>query len=77
MAVFWVTEALPIAVTALLPVFLFPVIGLMSVADASKQYINVSPANDIIPGFSLPFKYRSKKRGKSQQLKPQSVGWDF
>ena len=42
MAVFWVTEALPIAVTALLPVFLFPVVGIMSVADAAKQYINVS-----------------------------------
>ena len=42
MAVFWITEALPIAVTALLPVFLFPVVGLLSVKETSKQYINVS-----------------------------------
>lgn len=40
MAVFWVTEALPISVTALLPVFLFPVVGILSVKDASQQYIN-------------------------------------
>ena len=42
MAVFWITEALPIAVTALLPVFLFPIIGLLSVKATSQQYINVS-----------------------------------
>ena len=41
MAVFWITEALPIAVTALLPVFLFPIIGLSSVKATSQQYINV------------------------------------
>ena len=42
MAVFWITEALPIAVTALLPVFLFPIVGLLSVKATSQQYINVS-----------------------------------
>ena len=42
MAVFWATEAFPIAVTALLPVMLFPMTGLMPGKQVSKQYINVS-----------------------------------
>ena len=42
MAVYWATEAFPIAVTALLPVMLFPMTGLMSGKDVSKTYINVS-----------------------------------
>jgi len=42
MAVFWITEALPIAVTSFIPVFLFPIVGLVSIKDASKEYINVS-----------------------------------
>lgn len=41
MAVFWVTEALPIAVTSLLPVILFPMVGLMYAKDVSSTYINV------------------------------------
>lgn len=40
MAVFWVTEALPIAVTSLLPVILFPMVGLMYAKDVSSTYIN-------------------------------------
>ena len=42
MAVFWITEALPIPVIALIPVFMFPIIGLLSVKEASQQYVNVS-----------------------------------
>lgn len=42
MAVFWVTEALPINVTALLPVFLFPVVGVMSAGDVAAVFFNVS-----------------------------------
>lgn len=40
MAVFWITEALPIAVTSLLPVFLFPMVGLLTVNETSQQYLN-------------------------------------
>lgn len=40
MAIFWITEALPISVTSLLPVFLFPMVGLLSVKATSQQYIN-------------------------------------
>jgi sodium-dependent dicarboxylate transporter 2/3/5 len=42
MAIFWITEALPIAVTSLLPVFLFPMVGLLTVKATAQQYINVS-----------------------------------
>ncbi|OWF50270.1 solute carrier family 13 member 2-like [Mizuhopecten yessoensis] len=40
MAIFWITEALPIAVTALLPVVLFPVVGIMNAKDISTAYVN-------------------------------------
>ncbi|KAK3609774.1 hypothetical protein CHS0354_022636 [Potamilus streckersoni] len=39
MAVYWATEAFPIAVTALLPVMLFPMTGLMTGTQTSKMYI--------------------------------------
>ncbi|MCB2206480.1 DASS family sodium-coupled anion symporter [bacterium] len=38
MAVWWMTEALPIPVTALLPLLLFPAFGMMSVTDAAAPY---------------------------------------
>ncbi|KAJ8256619.1 hypothetical protein COCON_G00187710 [Conger conger] len=40
MAVYWCTEALPMAVTALLPVVLFPVFGIMRSREVSIQYLN-------------------------------------
>ncbi|KAL5015789.1 hypothetical protein ScPMuIL_005378 [Solemya velum] len=39
-AVFWITEALPIAVTSLLPIFLLPVTGVMGAKDVSSAYMN-------------------------------------
>ncbi|PVD33366.1 hypothetical protein C0Q70_04620 [Pomacea canaliculata] len=39
MAVYWLTEALPLPVTALLPVVLFPLLGVMPVAAVCKNYI--------------------------------------
>lgn len=36
MAVYWCTEALPLAVTALLPAVLFPLFGVMQSEDVSK-----------------------------------------
>lgn len=41
MAVYWLTEALPLPVTALLPVVLFPLLGVMPVAAVCKNYIKV------------------------------------
>lgn len=40
MAVFWVTEALPISVTALLPVFMFPLAGVLSAKEVGKVFFN-------------------------------------
>jgi sodium-dependent dicarboxylate transporter 2/3/5 len=38
MACWWVTEALPLAATALLPLLLFPVLGLASASEAAAPY---------------------------------------
>jgi len=38
--VLWVTEALPLAVTALLPVAMFPPLGVLSTAQAAANYLN-------------------------------------
>ncbi|EHR62155.1 SLC13 family permease [Saccharomonospora cyanea] len=43
MAVWWVTEALPLAATALLPMVLFPFFGVSDIGDAAAPY-----ADDII-----------------------------
>ena len=37
-AVWWITEALPLAVTALLPIVLFPISGGLSLADTTVSY---------------------------------------
>ena len=38
MAFWWITQAIPLAVTALLPVTLFPVLGLTSLKAAAESY---------------------------------------
>lgn len=38
MAAWWITEAIPIAVTSVLPIILFPVTGAMKAADATASY---------------------------------------
>ncbi|HSG46191.1 MAG TPA: DASS family sodium-coupled anion symporter [Longimicrobiales bacterium] len=40
MAAWWITEAVPIPVTALLPLVLFPGLGVLSMADAAAPYAN-------------------------------------
>lgn len=40
MAVWWITEALPLAVTSLLPVALFPLLGIMDGKTVSATYFN-------------------------------------
>ncbi len=40
MAVWWMTEALPLAATSLLPLVLFPVFGIMPAGDTAAQYMN-------------------------------------
>lgn len=38
MALWWVTEAVPIAVTALLPIILFPLLGVMDIGSTTAAY---------------------------------------
>jgi solute carrier family 13 (sodium-dependent dicarboxylate transporter), member 2/3/5 len=40
MAIWWVTEAIPIPATALLPIVLFPILKVGSVADATRPFAN-------------------------------------
>jgi sodium-dependent dicarboxylate transporter 2/3/5 len=40
MAVWWITEAVPLAVTSLLPVILFPVLGIMDGKSVASTYFN-------------------------------------
>jgi sodium-dependent dicarboxylate transporter 2/3/5 len=40
MAYYWLTEALPMAVTALIPVVMIPLLGVMSAADIASEYMN-------------------------------------
>ena len=40
MAVWWITEALPLAATALVPVALFPLLGIMDGKKVAGQYFN-------------------------------------
>ena len=40
MSIWWITEAVPLAVTSLLPVTLFPLLGIMNGKDVSSTYFN-------------------------------------
>jgi len=40
MALWWMTEAVPLAVTALLPAALFPILDVMSARDVAPHYYN-------------------------------------
>ncbi|MCP5106778.1 MAG: SLC13/DASS family transporter [bacterium] len=40
MAVWWITETVPLAVTALIPLILFPALGIMDGKTVSNQYVN-------------------------------------
>ncbi|XP_055113367.2 solute carrier family 13 member 2 isoform X2 [Symphalangus syndactylus] len=42
MALFWCTEALPLAVTALFPLILFPMMGIMEASEVSVEYLKDS-----------------------------------
>jgi sodium-dependent dicarboxylate transporter 2/3/5 len=52
MVVWWITETLPLAATALLPLLLFPLLGISSGADVAETYMN-STIFLFIGGFVL------------------------
>lgn len=43
MAVYWITDALPISATAVLPIVIFPMMGVSKVSDLASKYITVRP----------------------------------
>lgn len=40
MATWWITEAIPIAATSLIPIVLFPILGISPIGDATTPYAN-------------------------------------
>lgn len=40
MATWWITEAIPIPATSLLPIVLFPILGVLSISEATSPYAN-------------------------------------
>lgn len=52
MSIFWITEAIPLAATALLPLTLFPVLGIASSKQVASQYTN-STVFLLIGGFLI------------------------
>tara|TARA_R110002096_G_scaffold97694_14_gene217762 strand:+ start:25750 stop:27225 length:1476 start_codon:yes stop_codon:yes gene_type:complete len=40
MGIWWITEAIPISATALVPIVLFPVLGIFSIGDSTSPYAN-------------------------------------
>ncbi len=40
MAILWITEAIPLAATALIPIVTFPLMGIMDAGTASRSYVN-------------------------------------
>jgi sodium-dependent dicarboxylate transporter 2/3/5 len=52
MATWWITEAIPIAATSLLPLVLFPLLGVLSSADTAREFAN-DPIFLFIGGFIL------------------------
>ncbi len=52
MAVWWISEAVPLAVTALLPIIIFPIMDVVSMEEAAKPYANPN-AFLIMGGFML------------------------
>lgn len=54
MAIYWCTEALPLPATALMPLFLAPMLGLMKAKDVSVNYLKVGkPDNQVLAPIQL------------------------
>lgn len=42
MATYWMTEALPLPITAFLPLFMYPITGVMGAKTVATEYLSVS-----------------------------------
>jgi sodium-dependent dicarboxylate transporter 2/3/5 len=47
MAVYWMTEALPLAVTSFFPLFLFPLLEVRKAKDVGPNYLKVYAAVNL------------------------------
>ncbi len=72
MAIWWITEAVPVAVTALLPVVLFPAFGVMNGKAVSAEYFN-SIIFLFIGGFLVALAMEKHNLHKRIALKILSV----
>ena len=52
MAILWITEAIPLAATALIPLVIFPLLGISSTKSVASQYMN-STVFLLIGGFMI------------------------
>ena len=57
MAVYWISEAVPIAATAFLPVILMPFLGILSAKVVTKAYIKVSSLSLSLIHISEPTRH--------------------
>ena len=53
MAIFWMTEVIPIEITALIPVFAFPLLGILSTTDVCDAYTNMMFLGGLIVALSI------------------------
>jgi hypothetical protein len=47
MAALWLTEALPIPVTSLLPIFMLPMLGVSTAKEVSSSYVTVGDTDGV------------------------------
>ncbi|KAM7310857.1 hypothetical protein ISCGN_007765 [Ixodes scapularis] len=55
MAVYWMFELVHLSVTSLLPVFLFPVLGILDTASTTAPYMKWTPYADIVLELTAHF----------------------
>lgn len=72
MAIWWITEALPLAATSLVPLVFFPLLGVLSGSDISASYIN-SVIFLFMGGFMLAIAMESWGLHKRIALKIISI----
>ena len=63
MAVFWMTEAIPLPATALLPMILFPMLGLRGAKDVAVNYLKVGVTQGVTGGVTLGQGVTASERG--------------